>query len=166
MYFFFFCGEFVQSHFKCEIHSFNHRFSPAFTRVRQKFVQFLSHVSLWPMWPKRFKLSLVLGLVGSIMISGALTHCALLHFVYDLKAMRKNMQCCQIWEFLLYEFKLCHKHFKSNKKYVLCERWKLITIQQPGAPRNFAWVAKTLTIIQGKVDLKQWISSLYSEPLW
>ena len=39
--------------------------------------------------------------MGSIVIVGVLTHCALLHFVYDLRAEQMNVQCSLIWELIL-----------------------------------------------------------------
>ena len=41
---------------------------------------------------KQFKLPNVPTMVGSIMVVGELTHCALLHSVYDLKATHMNVQ--------------------------------------------------------------------------
>ena len=48
------------------------------------------------------------------MIVGALT-CALFHYVYHLKTAQMNMQCCLIWKFLLYEFKLGHNSVETTK---------------------------------------------------
>ena len=43
--------------------------------------------------------------VCSIVIVGALTHCALFYSVYDLKTTKMNMKCNLIWELMLHEFK-------------------------------------------------------------
>ena len=45
---------------------------------------------------------------GSIVVVGALTCCALLHSVYDLKATKVNLQGTLIREFILSEFQLSH----------------------------------------------------------
>ena len=45
-------------------------------------------------------------MVGSIVVVGTLTCCALLHPVCDLKAAQKNVLYNLIWELIFYEFKL------------------------------------------------------------
>ena len=42
------------------------------------------------------------------MVVGALTHCALLHSVHNLKAAQLNVQCSLIQELMLYGFKLSY----------------------------------------------------------
>ena len=44
--------------------------------------------------------------VIGIVVIGVLTHCALLHTVYDLKASQMNVPRSLIRELMLYEFKL------------------------------------------------------------
>ena len=48
----------------------------------------------------------VLALVGSIVVVRALTRCALLHNMCDLKATQINMQHNLIREFIFYKFEL------------------------------------------------------------
>ena len=54
-------------------------------------------------------------MVGNIVLVGVLTHCALLHSVYDLKAAQINMQCCLIWDLILYKFELGHNTSQASK---------------------------------------------------
>ena len=49
------------------------------------------------------------------MVVGALTYCALLHSVFDLKATEINMQPSLIWELMLYKFKLSHNTAEATK---------------------------------------------------
>ena len=56
--------------------------------------------------------------VGSIMVVGALTHCALLHLVCDLKAALMNVQCSLIKKLMLYKFSLGHKATEATK--IIC----------------------------------------------
>ena len=58
--------------------------------------------------PKGFKLWKVPAVVGSIVVVGALTRCALLQSVYDVKAVQMNVLSSLIREFMLYEFELAH----------------------------------------------------------
>ena len=55
------------------------------------------------------------GVVGSIMVVGVLTSCALLYCVCDLKAAQMNMDCCLIWKLMLYKFKLDHNTAEATK---------------------------------------------------
>ena len=55
---------------------------------------------------KYFKLLRVSTLVCSIAVDGALTLCAFLYFLYDLKALKMNVQRRLIRKFLLYEFEM------------------------------------------------------------
>ena len=66
-------------------------------------------------WSKQFKPWKLSTVVTSIMIFGVLTHCILLHSVYDLKAIQMNVQCCLIWKLMLYEFKLSHNTAGTTK---------------------------------------------------
>ena len=54
-------------------------------------------------------------MVGSIVVVGALTCCALLCSVYDLKAAPMNMQHNLIWELVLYKFKMDHNAMEATK---------------------------------------------------
>ena len=66
-------------------------------------------------YPKQFKLWQVPAVFSSIVVVGALTHCALLHSVCDLKAAQMNMQSSLIQELLLYKFKLSYNTVKAIK---------------------------------------------------
>ena len=61
--------------------------------------------------------------VGSIDVFGALTRCALLHSVQDLKAPQINMWRRLIRELMLLEFKLSHKAVEATKN-LLYEKWR------------------------------------------
>ena len=80
-------------------------------------------------------LRMVPAVVGSIVVVGALTRCALLPSVYDLKASHMNVQCCLIQELTLKEFELSYNSAVAIKKHLLCERLitQLITLQLPGS---------------------------------
>ncbi len=54
-------------------------------------------------------------MVGSIMVVGVLTCCALLQLVYDLKALQMNMQCSLIQKFLLNKFEMGHNTANATK---------------------------------------------------
>ena len=54
-------------------------------------------------------------MVGSIVVVGALTHCALLHSICDLKVALINVQHCLIWELLIYDLKLGHNVMEITK---------------------------------------------------
>ena len=64
---------------------------------------------------KLFKLWKLPTVVGSIMLVGVLTCCALLHLMCDLKPTKMNVQCSLIQELMLHEFKLDHKAVKTTK---------------------------------------------------
>ena len=51
----------------------------------------------------------------SVVVVGALTCCALLHLVCDLKAAQMNMQYSLIQELMLYKFKLGHNAMEATK---------------------------------------------------
>ena len=53
--------------------------------------------------------------VGSIVVVGVLTHCALLHSVRDLKITKVNVQCSIIEELMLYEFEQGYKIVEATK---------------------------------------------------
>ena len=54
-------------------------------------------------------------MVGSMVVVGALTRCALLHSVSDLKAAQMNMHRYLIREIKLYEFELGHNTTETTK---------------------------------------------------
>ena len=54
-----------------------------------------------------------------MMVAGAQTCCALLHFVCDMKAAWINVQCLLIQELTLYEFELGHNTAETIK-YICC----------------------------------------------
>ena len=66
-------------------------------------------------WLKQFKLWKVPTVVGSIVVVGVLTHCALLHSMCDLKFTQMNMQHSLIWELMLYKYKLSHNTMEATK---------------------------------------------------
>ena len=69
-------------------------------------------------------------MVCSIVVVGALTHCALLHPWCDLKATLINMQHSLIQELILYEFKLGHNTIEATKIFLVQKvRVPLITVQ-------------------------------------
>ena len=49
------------------------------------------------------------------MVVGALTYCALFHFVIALKATQMNMHSSLILELMFYKFKLGHNAVKATK---------------------------------------------------
>ena len=49
------------------------------------------------------------------MVVGALTHCALLHIMCDLKAVQIDGQHCLIWEHMLNEFELGYNAVEATK---------------------------------------------------
>ena len=56
------------------------------------------------------------------MVVGALTHCALLHSICDLKATQMNMQFSLIEELMFYEFKLGHNVMEVTKNICCAKR--------------------------------------------
>ena len=66
------------------------------------------------MWLKQSK-PWKITIVDSIMVVGVLTHCALLHFVYDLKNTQMNRKCSLIWEVTLYEFEWDNNTEEASK---------------------------------------------------
>ena len=54
-------------------------------------------------------------MVGNTVVDGVLTHCALLHYVCDLKAKQMNVHCSLNQELMLYEFKLSHNAVEITK---------------------------------------------------
>ena len=87
--------------------------------------------SSWPKW----KVSAV---IVSTMVVGALTRCALLHFLFDLKASQMNVQYSLIWELMLCEFELSHN---AAKTFVVRKMMQLITVEWQDDSRNVAQVA-------------------------
>ena len=68
--------------------------------------------SMYIIWPKQFK---VLTVVSSIVVIGALTYCALLHYIYNLKAAQMNVQHSLILELMLYEFEFQQNAVEATK---------------------------------------------------
>ena len=54
-------------------------------------------------------------MIGSIVIFGALLHCALLHSVDDVKAAQMNMQHSLIQEYMLYEIEQSYNAIEATK---------------------------------------------------
>ena len=54
-------------------------------------------------------------MVGSIVVAGVLTHCALLYFMCDLKAVQINMQHSLIQELMLYKIELGYSDVEGIK---------------------------------------------------
>ena len=77
--------------------------------------------STYIMWLKLFKPFKVPTMIGSIVVVGVLTRCALLHSTCDLKAIRSNVQCCLIWELMLYAFELGHNDIETTKN-IFCTK--------------------------------------------
>ena len=98
-----------------------------FTRVSKRLCNISVHASLWCLYQVTKVIQVTT--VSSIMVIGSLTHCALHHSLFDLKAAQMNMQLCLIWECMLYEFKLDHKTMEATKK-ICCAKIKvqLITV--------------------------------------
>ena len=53
--------------------------------------------------------------VGSITVMSALTRCALLHSVSDLKAPQMNVQYCLILEFMFSEFEVSYNVIEATE---------------------------------------------------
>ena len=85
------------------------------TRVCQKFCNILIYGSLRCVYPAT---KAVQAIVGTIVVVGMLICCALLHWVYDLKAAQINVHCHLIQKLMLYEFKLITKniHYAKGKR--------------------------------------------------
>ena len=100
-------------------------------------------------WSKQFKLWEVPFVVGSIVIVGALTCCALLHSLCDLKDMQMNVQYSIIWEIMLYEFKLCHKAAEATKNISYAKGQGAIDYRnQKFGSRNFTQVARIFMMME------------------
>ena len=69
-------------------------------------------------WPKHFEFMKGTPTVCCVVVVGALTHCALLHSVCDLKATQTNVKYSLIWEFKFYEFKFGYNTEGSNQ--IIC----------------------------------------------
>ena len=87
--------------------------------------------------------------VGSIVVVGVPTCCALLHFMCNLKATQMNVQHSLIGELTIYKFKLSHNFTEATQKSLLCERWRCRQSQYSNQ-----MIARTR---QGEIDLKMWI---------
>ena len=53
--------------------------------------------------------------IGSIVVAGALSRCALVHSVCDLKATQMNMQRSLILKFMICVFELVHDTAEATK---------------------------------------------------
>ena len=62
-------------------------------------------------------------MVGSIVVVGVLTCCALLNSVCNLKGAQINIQCNLIQELMLYKFKLVHNATEATKN-ICCAKGK------------------------------------------
>ena len=71
--------------------------------------------SLYITWPKQFKSWKVLTVVSNRELIGALTDCALLHSVCDLKAAQMNMQYGLIWKLMIYKYVLGNNTAELSK---------------------------------------------------
>ena len=89
-----------------------------YTRVSQKFCCILVLANLTR--PILFKPWYVAAVVGSITVGGALTRCALLLSMCDLKSAQMNVRCRRIQELMLYGAKLGHNITEAT--VTLC-RW-------------------------------------------
>ena len=67
------------------------------------------------MWPKQIKPWKVLTVVSISVVVGALTCCALLHSVCDMKTTKLNIQCCLIKQLRLCKFELGHNATEATK---------------------------------------------------
>ena len=80
-------------------------------------------------WPNQFKPWKVPTVVGSIVVVGALTCCALLHSMCDLKVTQMNMQHSIICDLMLCDFKLgCY--MTEATKNVFCVKGKGLIIHR------------------------------------
>ena len=68
-------------------------------------------------------------MVGSILIVGALTRCALIHSMCDSKTAQNNMQCNLIGKLAFHEFELGHYAVEAAKNFVWKVKAQLITEQ-------------------------------------
>ena len=94
------------------------------------------------MWSKLWN---VLTVVGSIVVVGVLTCCALLYLMWDLKPTQMNVQHSLIHEFMLYKFKMSDNAAKN-----ICFMKDESSVDQ----RSFTYIARTSIIKQGQVNLK------------
>ena len=101
--------------------------------------------------------------VASIMLVGALTHCALLHSVCDLKAVQTNVHHSLLRE-LLYEFELIHYAAAEASRNICCAKGES-TVDHGIVTwwfKKFLLDNKNLTIRQCLVGLKRGIPELCS----
>ena len=97
-------------------------------------------------------------MVGSIVVVGALTPCAFLRCLYDLKAVRMNVQSSLIQELILYEFKMDHSTSESAQKICYAKSNGAVgTGTVTRWLKKFSSCSKTSTIRQGLVGLKPFI---------
>ena len=120
--------------------------------MSQKFYNILVvHIvcSAYISWPKQFKLWKVLTMVGSILVVGMLTCCALLHSMCELKAAQLNMQHIIIsrTSILWVPTGLITPPQKQPKPFVVQKvKGYLIHCKVIRWSRNFALVARNLIL--------------------
>ena len=71
---------------------------------------------MYILWPKQFKMWKIPTVVGGIVVVRALTCCAWLHSMWNLKATQINTQHSLIQEPMLYESELGHNTTEATKK--------------------------------------------------
>ena len=59
-------------------------------------------------------------MVGSIVVVGVLTHCALIPFMFDLKAAQMNVQRSLIWKPIFSKFLKLHAQSAGAVEYTDC----------------------------------------------
>ena len=64
-------------------------------------------------------------MLGSVVVVGALTCCALLDSMCDLKATYMNVQCNLIWEVIFYKFELGNNAVTEATKNICCVKSKV-----------------------------------------
>ena len=132
------------------------------TRMNKKFCNILEYVSLQHVWPMRLKPCKVLPIVYSIVVVGALTCCALLHSVHDLKAAQMSVECSLIHELMFYKFELGHIATEATKN-ICGVKGEGAVDHSADVSRNFMHVAKTLMIRQHEVGQKVMIPRPFLE---
>ena len=116
--------------------------------MSEKLCNILVYARLWCVYHVS---KTVQSMYGSIVVLSALTHCALLHFICDLKTTQMNVQHIPIWILMLW---------KQPKTFVVRkEMVQLITVLEPDCSKNFPWVARILMIRQDLLSLRPWIPS-------
>ena len=133
----------------------------------QKFSNiFVVCTSFWYItWQKQFKIWKVPTLVDSIMVVSLQTHCALLHSMCVLMTAQVNVQHNQISELILNDFKPGHNTVETSKNVCFTKGEGAVDHSiETRCLKNFAWVAKTLMIVQAHIGLKPLIPRPCSKP--